>query len=271
MQQPHSKFRTIETGEIRFDSGKLVMCTVKSPALHARGDISLYIPDEANHSQKPLPIVILLHGVYGSHWNWMLKGKAHEVLSNLIRSGEIPPMILATPSDGLWGDGSAYLRHDEMDTAKWIVDDVPALIAEVCKQNTTAPHFITGLSMGGFGALRLGASNPARFTAFSGHSSITAIEQMPLFVEEPLQSYTTTNSPETQSVLDTICAHQHHLRPFRFDCGSSDLLIEFNRTLRDGLLQKGIHFEYEEFEGGHEWVYWQNHIGKSFRFFSQFL
>ena len=132
--------------------------TVKSPALGGRVDASIYLPDQVRGLDK-VPVVILLHGVYGSHWVWSGMGKAHTTLQSLIEAGDVSPMILVMPSDGLWGDGSAYLKHNGKDYEKWIVDEVPRLVSEVTGNASDAPLFIAGLSMGGYGALRLGDLN----------------------------------------------------------------------------------------------------------------
>lgn len=42
--------------------------TVKSPSLNKRADITVFNPKTKEVHGKSLPLVILLHGVYGSHW-----------------------------------------------------------------------------------------------------------------------------------------------------------------------------------------------------------
>src|SRR3546814_20544624 len=95
--------------------------TVKSASLGARADISLFVPD-CVAGLADVPIVILLHGVYGSHWAWALKGGAHLTAQRLIDEDTIPPLVLAMPSDGLWGDGSGYVPHRTRDFERWIVE-----------------------------------------------------------------------------------------------------------------------------------------------------
>lgn len=241
--------------------------TVKSPALGARADASVYVPDQAGGLEK-VPVVILLHGVYGSHWSWAGKGRAHTTLQSLIDAGEVSPMILAMPSDGLWGDGSAYLNHNGRDYEKWIVDEVPTLVSEVTGNAPDAPLFIAGLSMGGYGALRLGATYPERFNAFAGHSSITRFSEMSQFVEEPLDSYRDVDEEES-SVITAMLRNRDRLPPFHFDCGADDPLIEGNRRLYSQLQAAGIDCSYQEFPGGHEWPYWIRHIRETFRFFDR--
>lgn len=262
---PPSHFRTTEVGELPCSGGHLAHVTVKSPALHGRGDCSLYIPDQAKELPS-VPVVILLHGVYGSHWAWMLKGGAHTTLQAMIDSGKIAPMILATPSDGLWGDGSGYLAHSGKDFERWIVEDVPHLVHEVSGNPIDTPHFIAGLSMGGYGALRIGAKHPDRFRAFAGHSSITVFEELRHFVEEPLTAYQNIQT-DLLSVFETIRHAGAALRPFRFDCGSDDPLLAGNRRLHKQLTEAGIPHSYEEFPGGHDWSYWTESLPECLRFF----
>jgi len=260
-------FRTTETGDFPCPGGVLKHVTVKSPALGARADASVYVPDQARGLEK-VPVVILLHGVYGSHWIWAGMGKAHTTLQSVIDSGEVSPMILAMPSDGLWGDGSCYLSHHGKDFEKWIVDEVPRLVSEVTGNAPEAPLCIAGLSMGGYGVLRIGAAYPERFTAFAGHSSITRFSEMSQFVEEPLDACGDVDEVGT-SVITAMLRNKDRLRRFHFDCGVDDPLIEGNRRLYAQLQEAGIDCSYQEFQGGHEWPYWIGRIRETFRFFDR--
>jgi putative tributyrin esterase len=282
-----SKFRTIEVSDPRFEHDGLREVTFKSPALGGRADVTLFVPPAAAaataSASRDVPVVVLLHGVYGSHWAWAKKGAAHRTAARLIERGTIPPVVLAMPSDGLWGDGSGYVRHaggndgdagagaTPRDFERYVVDDVPACVAEVVPSVTAgSPLFIAGLSMGGFGALRLGAKHPRRFRGVSGHSSITHFSQMSRFVEEPLAAYGPPPEAE-QSVLHWMTTNRATLPPVRFDCGTEDPLIEDNRRLHRELDVLGIPHVYEEFPGGHEWPYWERHLEDSLRFFAGLL
>ena len=260
-------FRTFELSDPRFETAGLRHITVKSPNLKGRGDVTIWLPPIDSANQEPLPLVILLHGVYGSHWAWSMKGGAHRTAESLIRNGQIRPVALAMPSDGLWGDGSGYLPHNGHHFDQWIVDDVPKLVAQSCPLVTEySPLFVAGLSMGGFGALRLGAMYPTRFRAMAGLSSITHLDQFAQFVEEPLSYYRQPN-PAHESVLAQLLANQTHLPPFRFDCGTEDPLLNYNQELHLALTQHNIRHTYAEYPGGHEWPYWEAHLADVLRFF----
>ncbi|UXX77870.1 alpha/beta hydrolase-fold protein [Reichenbachiella carrageenanivorans] len=262
-----SKFKTTELSDPQFGMDGLRFITVKTPNLKGRGDLCVFVPKGEN--LKDLPIVTLLHGVYGSAWIWTMKGGAHQTTQRLIDEQKIKPMILAMPSDGLWGDGSGYLPHSGLDFEKWIAEDVPAAVIEnIPEASADSPRFIGGLSMGGYGALRIGAKYANRYRGISGHSSITELNQMALFVEEPLSAYFQTEERD-ESVFFTLKDNQASLPPLRFDCGADDLLIEHNRELSALLTQHNIKHIYEEFEGGHQWEYWQTHLVDTLLFFDK--
>ncbi len=226
----------------------------------------MFVPQVSDN--VTLPIHILLHGVYGSAWSWALRGGAHRTAQRLIERGLIRPAIVAMPSDGLWGDGSAYFTHDNKQFDRWIVDDVPLAIVETIEgASTDSPLCIGGLSMGGYGALMLGMRFADKFRAISSHSAITRLEEMMHFVEEPLWSY--TSATDLPDVIDAVRAAQGKLPALRFDCGTEDPLLEGNRHLHRQLTDLGVSHQYHEFEGGHEWPYWRLHVEKSLRFFDR--
>lgn len=258
-------FRTIELSNKEFESQGLRFLTVKTSNLKGRGDICLYVPNVDN-DVCTLPIYILLHGVYGSAWIWAMKGGAHKTADKLMHEGTIKPAIIAMPSDGLWGDGSAYFSHHQQNFDKWIVEDVVTAIKEnIPEAKHSTSTCIGGLSMGGYGALSLGTRFPEKFKAISGHSSITQLEQMALFVEEPLDEY--FKEASFPNVIDIIKKNGAKLPALRFDCGINDELIEPNRRLHQQLIKAKIDHFYEEFEGGHEWSYWIKNVEKTLVFF----
>ena len=259
--------RNANISDPQFESNNLRYITVKSDHLKGRGDICLFVPPIKN--LKEIPLVILLHGVYGSSWAWTQKGGLHITAWEMMQKGSISPMVIAMPSDGLWGDGSAYMPHHDQDFEKWIVEDVPQAVRQhIAMVNDKSLYYISGLSMGGFGALRLGVKYAHLFKAVSAHSSITSLEQMQLFVEEPIEVYLQKDNDEN-SIFGMIQKNKNNLPKIRFDCGSDDLLIDHNRLLHQQLTQNNIAHVYREFEGSHEWPYWKEHIKDSLLFFEK--
>lgn len=261
-----SIFRTTEISNPEFESNNLRFITVKTPNLKGRGDICVFAPPM--EGLKDIPIVTLLHGVYGSAWTWAHKAGVHITAFQMMQEGLLKPMVIAMPSDGLWGDGSAYLPHNSKNFESWILEDVIAAVIEnIDCVSTKSELFISGLSMGGYGALRLGAKYPSKYKAISGHSSITNKNQMHLFVEEDEASYNQEQKKD-EDVFELMLQNKETLPAIRFDCGKDDLLIEYNRELHRQLIKANIQHVYQEFKGAHEWSYWQEHIKDSLQFFN---
>ena len=260
-----SDFGKIEWSDPLFEPAHLRFLTFQSPALGGRGDVALFIPD--GHRLSGLPLVILMHGVYCSHWAWALKGGAHQTAAAMIANRDIPPMVLAMPSDGLWGQGSAYLPHLDADYEAWIADDVVnCLTNEVSELNADSDVFIAGLSMGGYGALRIGAKYPDRFRGISAHSSVTRFEDIErLITNRPLPFR--LEHPDEWSISYWMNEHRDGLPAIRFDCGVDDALLDGNRELHSDLNQLRIEHTYEEFPGAHKWHYWAEHLRNTLAFF----
>jgi len=257
-----SRFRTIEISDPRFESDDLRTIVCHSEALQGRGDITVFVPPGSH--QGPLPLVVLLHGVFGSHWSWARRGGVHHIARRLLRLGSVPPMLIAMPSDGLWGDGSGYLPHHDRDFERWIADDVPDAVREMipaCGEE----RYIAGLSMGGFGALRIGLVRGDRFAACAGHSAITHVDQMRDFVEDDWRSVPHDDLSRVSIIGAARAAAS--CPPIRFDCGSDDPLIESNRTLHAELEAAGIPHTWEELPGDHTWDYWNEHVARTLVWF----
>jgi len=266
-----NRFRTIEYSLPALEVEGLRFITVKTPNLLGRGDITVYVPaDHIDDSATSLPVVTLLHGVYGSHWAWAFKGGAHRTAARLIAQGAIQPMVIAMPSDGLYGDGSAYLPHSGRDFESWILHDVhDALAAAGLPIDSQSPRFIAGLSMGGYGALRLAALHPQHYSAASGMSSVTHINQFSSLIEEPVSQFGLAR--QEQSLSELIIRHSASLPPIQFDCGTEDPFIESNRELHRALDAAGVQHTYLEYPGGHEWAYWDEHLQDTLLFFESVL
>jgi len=265
------RFRTIEISNPLFSPEGLKFVTVRSKNLKGRGDCTFFIPSQVRQITKKVPVVILLHGVYGSHWAWTYNINVHRIATSLIASKRISPMVLVMPSDGMPGDGSGYLKHHDRNYEKWITEDVVNLIANVIPRNGDKMNlFIAGLSMGGYGALRLMAKNPTLFSGASGLSSITCIKDLLPFVSRPEQRFFRM-SFGAEELITHLRSSRKRLPPFRMDCGTEDALFRSNTKLHEQLVEDGIPHTFESLPGDHSNAYWNRNIHRTLIFFDQLL
>ncbi len=238
--------------------------TLNSSYLNRRQDVTIYNPYS---DAKDLPVILLLHGVYGNNWVWMDLGGVHLVYEQLRRQG-LSEFVLVMPSDGGIWEGSAYLPLGRSgDFEKWIIDDVLSAVQDtVSSVSAESNLYITGLSMGGYGALRLGCKYAHMFKGISAHSSITKISDMAHFTQQDLNSYQTANINESD-ILYWCQQNKEQLPPLRLDCGKQDPLFNSNQDFSNTLCEASIKHQFDIYEGDHDWVYWHQHIATTMKFF----
>lgn len=238
--------------------------TVLSPALGRRADITLYATPGAE-SLARAPLVILLHGVYGSHWAWARSGRAHLTARDLVAERAIAPVILAMPSDGLFGIGSGYIPRIGEDSEAWIIDEVPAAARLVFPNVDVDDVSIAGLSMGGWGALRLAARRPGRFRAAVGMSPLTRLSQVAGFAPSELGEEHVP-PPYKPELADLLASVAERMCPLRITCGTEDDLITDVRALHHALDEADVDHTYIESAGGHDWEYWAGELTHALKF-----
>lgn len=248
----------------------LRILTVQSPALGGRGDVAVHVP-QGRALSPDAPVVLLLHGVYGSFWNWMFSGCAHLALDRLVNAGRVRSMVLVAPSDGMLGEGTAYLPHADADYEAWIMTDVVDCIGEFVDEVTGAsPLLLGGNSMGGFGAARLGLRHRSRVAGIALHSAVTHLDQLAQFTLEDI-GIRAGLDPHERSIVDMFGSHTDSVPPLYMDCGRSDPLAAANRELHQQLESWGVEHTYAEFDGAHDWDAWSARIEDSLLFFETVL
>lgn len=138
------------------------------------GDLvySLYLPPGYAKDDRRYPTLYLLHGAEGNHLEWLHTGYVRETLDAMIADGRVAPMIVVMP-DG--GGNSWYVDSKDIggpgNYATAIAVDLVGHI-DATLRTRAEPRFraIGGLSMGGFGALRLAFQQPFRFVAAASFS-----------------------------------------------------------------------------------------------------
>ncbi|MGI9333306.1 MAG: alpha/beta hydrolase [Gammaproteobacteria bacterium] len=144
-----------------------------STALGGEMRYSVYVPpgyDDAGAQRYP--VVYLLHGVGDNNKAWVKRGKVEESSDRLIASGELMPFIAVMPAAKTsWFVDSADVNGPG-NYATAVREDLVRHIDETYRARTDrGGRAIAGLSMGGFGAIRLALEHPDTYVAAAGMSS----------------------------------------------------------------------------------------------------
>ena len=121
---------------------------------------------------------------------------------------------------------------------------------------TDGPWGIGGLSMGGYGSLKLGMKHPDLFASIWAHSSKVTTDGVGIDPGMLADAEDIHILPHARRLLE------RDERPvLSFDCGVSDEgIIDENRWLHTELEKMGLEHHYAEHPGGHEWDYWDLHV-----------
>lgn len=255
--------------------GTLQAHLVTSKLLAGRRPMLLYTPPGYEGGRGRLPLLLLLHGMWGSQQDWPFQGDLPRTMDRMIARGEVPPMIVAMPSDGLHDHGTFYVNwHDGSGRFEdYMIDEVLADVdAAFRTSRSRRRRAIAGLSMGGFGAMVLGLRHPRQFSIIAGLSSLLRPPQAIESGSHAHRAFGPGKSPQAahhrlydpaELLKDRALTRRMHLY---LSCGRDDHLIRQNRAFHLHLDQHSVKHTYQEFAGGHDWTYWRRRLPDALRF-----
>jgi putative tributyrin esterase len=234
-----------------------------SSALGRTMKYRVLVPQGYEASERRYPVLYLLHGLTGDYTDWTTRTNIAEYTRTL-------PLIVVMPD----GENQWYTNAAE-GPAKfedYITIDLPAnVVAKYRTVNSRYGRAIAGLSMGGYGALKIALKRPAQFAvagAFSGAFGVTVEGRYDKMIDsvkaEPLTRVFGPAGSDTRKqndVLTLAAAMKPAGAPYIYiDCGTSDQLITENRELVAALHKAGVTYEYHEIAGAHSWDYWDRRV-----------
>ncbi|CAG4890142.1 alpha/beta hydrolase [Paraburkholderia saeva] len=240
---------------------------IPSAAMHKSFDATVVLPDAYGHGTDAdrYPVVYLLHGSGGDYTDWSAN-------TQIGRLADRYHVILVMPDGGheSWYIDSPADPRSRYET--YVGTEVVAYIdAHFRTIATRQARAITGLSMGGFGALRIALDRPDAFGAagsISGAVDPRACEDEPginRVFGDPARHAAFWNS---KAIVENARIFERAHIALTIDCGVDDSLVASNRTLHERLVELGVPHDYAERPGGHTWEYWANSIQYQVLFFA---
>lgn len=225
-------------------------------------------PDNYANAQA-LPVVYLLHGYSGNYADWITKAKGFEKAADQLQ-------IIIVCSDG--GYGSWYWDSPidpnfkyETYVSKELVDWVDSKYKTIKNRKGRA---ITGLSMGGHGALYLALRHQDVFGAAGSMSGGVDIRPFPNNWDMALRLGKYSEYPERwekNTVINMLNLLQPNSLALLIDCGTEDFFYKVNENLHQQLLYRNIPHDYITRPGAHNWNYWTNSIQYQLLFMNNYF
>lgn len=245
-------------------AGQVDTVLVNSPAMHKSLKCVVITPDQYTGTSARYPVVYLLHGYSGNHSDWIKKVPALTTLADRYQQ------IIVCPD----GANSWYFDSPLNSTMRYetfVGTELPTYVDAHYRTTADRQHrAITGLSMGGHGALYLAIRHQTTFGQAGSLSGGVDIRPFPnnWNIKESLGDETThADNWERNTVINVADSlHNGDLR-LLIECGVNDFFIDVNRALHQKLLQQKIDHDYAERPGAHTWTYWGDNIEKHLLFF----
>lgn len=247
---------------------------INSGLLGREVEYTVYLPFDYDSSDRFYPVVYLLHGYSDDDTGWIQFGEAHLIADEGIAERKIPPMILVMPDAGVsWyvnnHDGS--VRYEDF----FFEEFLPHIESQYRIRSEKRYRAISGLSMGGYGALIYAMHHPELFAACAPFSAAVYTDEETLekdaarwdridsvvFGPDLQGEARLTDHYRVNNPLHLVESEEPEaLRSVRYfiDCGDDDFLFRGNAMLHIALRDREIPHEYRVRNGGHQWSYWRS-------------
>lgn len=219
-------------------------------------------------TQHRYPVVYLLHGYSDDYKCWPTRTQPGlDSLANVYN------MIFVCPD----GRDSWYFDsklNPKMQMESFFVHDlVPYIDANYPTIADPAHRAITGLSMGGHGAMWLAIRHSdiwGNAGSTSGGVDFTPFAPNCWSIDKALGDYNTNRDVwEHSTVMSLVPTLKPGQLNIIFDCGVDDFFFQVNNNLHDALLKAGIPHDYITRPGVHNHPYWRNAILFQLQYFNQ--
>jgi S-formylglutathione hydrolase FrmB len=230
---------------------------------------------------RQFPILYFLHGLGGNE-QFAMESGTWNLLQDMRERHELKDFLLATPDAG-----SSFYIDSKNGAVRYEAFLLEEFFPYIEKHYRVAPgranRAISGISMGGYGALHLAFRHPQLFSAVSAHSA-ALIEKLPNFIgpagarsprahalqdtfgNPPDAAFWDKNSPiELARTANLAGLHIY------FDCGDEDDYgFEAGAAALDKVLtSRHIAHEFHIYPGRHDAVYFASHLPASLEFHSK--
>lgn len=208
-----------------------------------------------------VPVLYLLHGMNGNHSVWQRRTAIERYVANMELAVIMPSTDLAWYTD---------TRYD-MKYWTFIAEELPEICHELFPQLTTkrAKTFAAGLSMGGYGAVKLGLRKSENFAAIASLSGgLTIAEGTDQLLEIKSRAYwegifgpleeIQGSENDLIHLIETLDATK--APKFFITCGTEDLIYQASSYTTKKMKERGYDVTFEDGPGTHDWLFWDRWI-----------
>ena len=247
--------------------GKIVTESIHSKKLGTDQKYNVYLP-EGYDQAKHYPVIFLLHGLSDDYTAWDKLGRIKDVADELIRSGEVRPVVIVMPNAG--GADIHNYQNGYFNVPGWPYEEFffREFLPEVEKKfncgGSKGARAVMGLSMGGGGSVVYCQRHPDMFSSCYAMSPWLDNKNMEVNTGEKKETkFTVTQkSVSEHSAIDFLSRAGEsvieNLRTVKWfvDCGDDDFIFDLSTAFYAKMREKQVKAEFRVRDGVHNWEYW---------------
>ncbi|MDL2293227.1 esterase family protein [Ruminococcaceae bacterium OttesenSCG-928-D13] len=232
--------------------------------------VQLYFPTDlpATVGNKVKGVITLLHGMGNTPSDWMQFSAAPRYAAD---NG----YILVAP------DAQASFYADMACGTPWytiLTEYLPAQLGRIFKIPTEREmNYIAGLSMGGYGAMRIGLAHPERYAAIGSFSGCLDMRRMaeeshlpgapPILAPVLGPNFDLPPELDVMELLKKVAELPADQQPKLYcTCGLQDTELpnvkQQNETFRALAESLPVTYAFREWQGVHEWNFWDRSLAE---------
>ena len=203
----------------------------------------------------PPPVLYLLHGLSDDHTAWLR-------YTSIERYATARGLAVVMPAvhRSFYADEAHGHRYWQ-----FVSEELPAVVGSFFRvSDRPEDTFVAGLSMGGYGALKLALTHPTRYAAAASLSGVADIRTLGDRLEraELVKRVFGGEFTDTDDLFALLDAADPAVLPRLYvACGAQeDRLLDANRRLADRARERGADVTLDVRPGVHEWGLWDDVI-----------
>ena len=242
-----------------------------SEALRMAAALDVIIPQKSSsligmttNAEEKCKTLYLLHGLSDDQTIWQRRTSIERYAAEKNLAVVMPCAAKSWYTDMAHGD--AYQTY--------ITKEVPAYCRSVfrCMSDKREDNFVAGLSMGGYGALKMALSSPDEFAGVASFSGAIDVSNNRYATREywsdifgDIDSIAGSKN-DVYTLIKEAAESGKQLPKVYLWCGLQDSLIDDSRRAKELFEKYGYELSYSETDGNHSWFYWDREIQNAIRY-----
>jgi len=234
----------------------LLTCDFFSDALQVGTSMTVILPQRTEAqigvagagADGPPPLLYLLHGLSDDHTAW----QRYTAIGRYAEAAGLAVVMPAVHRSFYTNEAHGHRYWD------FVSEELPDVVHDFFRVTDRPDQtFVAGLSMGGYGALKLALTRPERYAAAASLSGGLDLRMLMLLPERgDLLDRVFGGAVSDENDVFTLLQQASGVPPLYLGCGTEDPLLPGTRRFADEATAAGVDVTLDLRPGTHEWAVW---------------